>query len=306
MPKILLCICFLWFGLSGHAQPFSYVVLFDYDLYEIPDSSMLNLIRLMNSKPIERVLLEGHCDSIGSRQYNYTLSENRANAVKKLLVDNGMDKKAIKTCIGFGKDRPINFNRNEYQRQQNRRVIVTFYPKKPPPPLPPPPPPALVQEKPKQPPAAGETASKAPPPRKIIEVKTVSGQLQKEDFKVGKQLILKNLIFFGGRHVLKPESMPQLENLLNILKENPTLAIEIQGHVCCTTNEPDGYDWDEDSNNLSVTRARMVYEYLIEHGINADRLSYIGYGGSRKINRDEYLEEMRAVNRRVEVRVVRE
>lgn len=71
-------------------------------------------------------------------------------------------------------------------------------------------------------------------------------------------------------------------NLFNTLKTHPTLTIEIQGHLCCTTHNED------------------VYDYLVENGISADRLSYKGFGGTRKIITEEESEEDKTTNRRVE------
>lgn len=256
------------------------MVLYEYNKDEIPDSSLIQLVKLIHANPVERVLLEGHCDSIGSKEYNYDLSTRRAESVKKLFIQNGFSKNMIKTCIGFGKDKPRVSNADEASRQLNRRVQVTLY---------------LKEEEIKE---NKEQANKISTSPSII--------LKKEDLKKNKTIVLKNLLFYGGRHILKQSSYPELETLVNLLKENPSLEIEIQGHVCCTTIEPDGYDWDLGTNNLSVTRAKTIYQFLIANGIQANRLSYKGFGGTQKIQADESTEELRAVNRRVELKVIHE
>jgi outer membrane protein OmpA-like peptidoglycan-associated protein len=217
------------------------------------------------------VLIEGHCDSMGSTQYNYKLSERRANEVRKLLLHNGLNPKTIKTCIGYGKDQPLTNNLSEIDRQLNRRVIVHF--------------------------TISEKDSRAEVKKENI--------LKSEEFKVGKKITLKNLLFYGGRHILKPESKGILDNLCDILKKNPKLKIEIQGHVCCTTNQIDGYDYDTRTDNLSVNRAKAIYELLIQEcGILENRLSYKGFGGRQKLIEDEITEEERSLNRRVEIKVL--
>jgi flagellar motor protein MotB len=119
--------------------------------------------------------------------------------------------------------------------------------------------------------------------------------------------VLKQLSFAGGRHVLLPESVSVLEDLCSILKEHPSMKIEIQGHVCCTSIEPDGFDVDTHTNNLSVNRAKSVFHYLsVECGIDASRLSYKGFGGSQKITLDESTEALQQINRRVEVKILAE
>lgn len=278
---LILFVVAIFFHARLNAQELVLTVLFDYNKSEIPDSSLVQLARTLHKYPIEKVLLEGHCDSIGSRAYNLGLSKRRADAVKKLLLHNGISDTAIKTCIGFGKDRPLNANTDSLQRQRNRRVHVTFY--------------------------YSDTVSTHPVIKRDTTNKVASrtNQLQNQSLEVGKTIVLENMLFYPGRHILRPESEPVLCELLQVLRANRSLVIEIQGHVCCTTSEPDGYDWDTDTHNLSLNRARAVYEYLVMMGINAKRLSYTGFGGTRKINQDESSEELKAVNRRVEIKILK-
>ena len=266
-PIIALVICGHW----AWAQDVDYMVHFDFNKVIIPDSSMLDIIKIMHKNSINKIIIEGHCDSIGSKEYNYQLSEKRANEVKKLLIQNGIEKKAVQTCIGYGKDKPISNNDTEEDRQQNRRVNIHFFFDK-------------VKEE------------------KLAQTNEI---LKSSDFEVGKKIVLKNLLFYGGQHVLQPESKPILNNLCKILKENPNLKIEIQGHVCCTTFQADGYDIDTKTDNLSVTRAEMVYLYLTTKcGISKKRLSYTGFGGTQKIIENDITEEQQRVNRRVEIKVI--
>jgi len=278
---VCLLVCLLLQGLFSKAQELHYTVLFDFNRSEIPDTSLLQLVKLIHTHAVDRVLIEGHCDSVGSRAYNDVLSRQRAGEVKRLLTDNGILSSSVKTCIGYGKDRPINANETEAQRQLNRRADLTFYLHEPPP---------------------TDTIK----PRKDSLTQTERpGDFRIEQFEVGKNIVLENMYFWGGRHVLKPQSYPELQKLYRVLQRYPGLEIEIEGHVCCTTDQPDGYDWDTDRNDLSVARAKAIYEFLITYGIHPKRLSYKGYGGSRKINLDEQTEELRSVNRRVEIKVLK-
>src|SRR5690606_16976466 len=102
----------------------------------------------------------------------------------------------------------------------------------------------------------------------------------------------------------KQTSYEDLDMLLQAMKENPNMAIQIEGHVCCVTGVPDAYDLDSRNLDLSVNRARFIYEYLKARGIAEWRLKYIGFGRSRPIIPDEQTEEEAAVNRRVEVRIM--
>lgn len=273
------------------AQELSYTVLFEFNKYDIPDSSLLNIMKIIHQQKVDRILLEGHCDNIGSKAYNYTLSDNRANAVKKLLVENGILQKSVKKCIGFGKDRPLTLNETEIERQINRRVVITFY---------------LMEE---TKPRIKDSVVASKPIKKEFK-KEAKPELKREYSKIataeiGDNIILENILFQPGRHYLKEESFDDLESLIQAMKQYPCLEIEIQGYVCCATTEPDGYDWDTETNNLSEMRAREIYYYLIKNNIERRRLRYKGFGGKFKINQDESTEELRRVNRRVEIKILK-
>lgn len=80
------------------------------------------LANVMRDYPDLKVVIEGHTDSVGSDAYNKKLSQERANAVKKYMVDNaGIDAKRLK-AIGYGEERPIASNSTAEGRAQNRRV----------------------------------------------------------------------------------------------------------------------------------------------------------------------------------------
>jgi outer membrane protein OmpA-like peptidoglycan-associated protein len=104
--------------------------------------------------------------------------------------------------------------------------------------------------------------------------------------------------------VLLRRSIPVLNELLEAMQQNPNLKIEIHGHVCCTATYLDGRDNDLGSFDLSWQRAKVVYQYLLEKNVSADRMSYKGFGASQKLfpeERDAYEQEE---NRRVEIKIV--
>jgi outer membrane protein OmpA-like peptidoglycan-associated protein len=73
--------------------------------------------------PTAKFSLEGHTDSTGNDVINQSLSENRANAVKNYLVENGIAADRLSTA-GFGAKKPIDSNATEKGRTNNRRVEV--------------------------------------------------------------------------------------------------------------------------------------------------------------------------------------
>lgn len=70
-----------------------------------------------------RVVVEGHCDERGTREYNLALGERRANAAKDYLVALGINPARVKT-ISYGKERPAALGHNETAWAQNRRAVT--------------------------------------------------------------------------------------------------------------------------------------------------------------------------------------
>ncbi|RYF85183.1 MAG: OmpA family protein, partial [Chitinophagaceae bacterium] len=128
-------------------------------------------------------------------------------------------------------------------------------------------------------------------------------QITSDSVKEGSGIIMKNMNFHGGTHVLLPGSYPVLKELLSVMIAYPKLKIEIQGHVCCT-KLPDGQDNDLGTFDLSVQRAKAIFQYLVVNGIDASRLSYKGFGSSKKLYPDEINEQEQAANRRVEIKII--
>lgn len=114
--------------------------------------------------------------------------------------------------------------------------------------------------------------------------------------KVGELLNLKGLNFYNMSDVVLSDSRPVLDELLQIMKDNPTLKIEIQGHICCNPSEIE---------DISIKRAKTVYNFLLSNGISADRITYKGFASSRPIHPlPERNEEERVANRRVEILIL--
>lgn len=97
--------------------------------------------------------------------------------------------------------------------------------------------------------------------------------------------------------LLKPESAPSLENLLDFLIVHPNYNVEISGHT-------DNSGTREHNQSLSLARAKAVVEYLTRHNISPSRLTYVGYGMDKPIASND-TDEGRAKNRRIEIRIKR-
>ena len=114
--------------------------------------------------------------------------------------------------------------------------------------------------------------------------------------EAGAKFELRNVFFETGKFDLKTTSYPELNYIVDILKNNPNLNILVGGHTDNVGNV---------ANNLTLSenRAKSVMNYLIEKGIAADRLSAKGYGSSKSIHTNDR-EEGRAKNRRTEIEIL--
>ena len=77
----------------------------------------------MEVYPVTKILIEGHADERGTREYNLALGERRANAAREYLVSLGIDPNRVKT-ISYGKERPQNTASSEEAYAQNRRGVA--------------------------------------------------------------------------------------------------------------------------------------------------------------------------------------
>lgn len=113
---------------------------------------------------------------------------------------------------------------------------------------------------------------------------------------IGEKVILRNIFFESGKFELLTDSKAELGKLIGFLKKNTSMQIEIGGH---TDNE----GTDAANLILSQNRAKAVYNYLTENGIDAARLSYKGYGETMPLVSNSTAEG-RANNRRTEFKVI--
>jgi len=112
----------------------------------------------------------------------------------------------------------------------------------------------------------------------------------------GETFILPNIFFEFAQSNLLPVSYSELRRLLDYLVNNMTVKIEISGHT-------DNYGSDEYNQKLSIERAKTVYRFLVDNGIDSNRLSYKGYGKDKPIAPNDK-EENRAKNRRTEILIL--
>ncbi len=100
-------------------------IRYDYDSSEITSSAQMTLDRqaaFLKAKPSIKIIIGGHCDERGTREYNLALGERRAAAAKDYLVSKGVNSARIK-IISYGKERPIATGSNEGSWARNRRAV---------------------------------------------------------------------------------------------------------------------------------------------------------------------------------------
>lgn len=108
--------------------PLNRTFYFDYDRSDINPSDIAVLeihAQLLNRNTGKSVVIEGHCDERGTREYNLALGERRANAIKSFLTAAGVAASQIES-VSYGEERPENPGHDESAWSRNRRAIVTY------------------------------------------------------------------------------------------------------------------------------------------------------------------------------------
>ena len=114
--------------------------------------------------------------------------------------------------------------------------------------------------------------------------------------EIGSTIVLRNIFFDFDKATIRPESANELERLIKLLNDNPTLKIELGSHT-------DSKGSDDYNMKLSDSRSKSVVDYLISKGISTSRLVAKGYGETKPIDTNE-TDEGRQNNRRTEFKIL--
>ncbi len=117
-----------------------------------------------------------------------------------------------------------------------------------------------------------------------------------KNVKIGNTVTLKNIFFDVGKSTLRSESHAELNRLIKLMNDVPTLKVEISGHTDNTGSA-------SINNKLSQNRAEAVVNYLIGKGISKDRLTAKGYGSTAPVASNK-TEQGRQDNRRTEFKII--
>jgi outer membrane protein OmpA-like peptidoglycan-associated protein len=130
---------------------------------------------------------------------------------------------------------------------------------------------------------------------KIGLTKHTSDTILLTPVKRGTVAKLDEIYFAAGLAVILEESDPKLKRLRDFMILNPSVNIEIQGHV--NDDSQRGFV----SKRLSKRRAKRILNYLVENGISESRLTAVGFGNSKPVFKNPKNDEEKEANRRVEI-----
>lgn len=232
-------------------------LFFETNSSELNEKELKKLNDFVKTKDLRIQKVIGYCDLRSFEVYNDTLALKRANSIASLLK-----------LMTFNSDFEIEFKGENFNQDKiaelTRKVEIYF---------------KIVKSQ----------------SIKISNDNELADIVKKS--KVGDKLVLKNLSFYDRTDILYPESYKIREELLQVLKDNPKLKIQIHGHICCTPGK--------DEEEISLKRCLGTIEYLVINGIDTSRLSYKSFDATQPIYPiPEKNEEQKKANRRVEILIV--
>ena len=290
-------LCFVLFTTACFAQQDTASIYFNIGSYQLTPAQKISIDSLMYADvlaPGRRVGIIGYADIVGDEKSNKELSVKRANAVAAYLQHMGIDTQLIEQVTGVGE---VSRADNATGYPQDRKVAII----------------------------PGGFSKRAWNTKTIATNKVISGSADSpliniDNVPINGTFRLENVYFdFGKAELLKP-SFPVLNALAKAMMDNPNLKIQVEGHVCCSKpytidangqkrelkpGEVDTVTMFTTNGELSVDRAQAVRIYLVfRKGIDIKRVKYVGFGNKHMIANPEVTDADRAMNRRVEVRVI--
>lgn len=294
--------------------------------------SLLSLIGEAGNAEDRWIDITAHSDSIGSEKANLALALHRSRSVADFLQTQGWTSSRIR-MTAVGEAEPLQFNHTEAGRQANRRATITMLKRR-----------VLTTIQGEieddstgqslladihilarewkdslQSDSAGKFKYTLPAGEVVrIEVrrpghffhsqmlKPMPGmaplEIRVKPIVTGARVDIQNLYFYGEQAKLLPNSEPELPVLHQFMTINPTLIVELAGHV----NAPRTPPADSTSKEfiLSMQRAKLIYDELVERGISPHRMTYQAYGNWEMRFPNATSERQQELNRRVEIRIL--
>lgn len=307
------------------------------------DHSKLDaILELLKTNEFVIVKITAHTDAIGSDNSNQALSSRRGKAVKSFLISKGVPDSLMQVSV-YGAFLPAAENDTENGRQLNRRATVEVIQQSPIASIPvkekrlmglvegtvvdkttgvPIQAKVVIRSK-----SVTESVntdekgyfSKEVPVNTVIGVDVYApgyffetqmmkvgtvAKLPILEFElppagIGAIAQVKDLFFVGNQAILLKKSKSTLPKVLIFMEINNKINIEIGGHVNHPNGKPGKFEQE-----LSNNRAKLIYNFLIEHGIHEDRIIWKGYSSRQMKFPFPKNEKQSSQNRRVEIKVV--
>ena len=272
MKWLLLIATFFSFELGYAQEEEIYSIFFEFDKFSLKEEQaegVLAFVQKIDTARIVSIQIYGYCDDRGKDEYNFVLSTNRATTVKNKLIERGIKSKIIITLEGKGRimlDEDLQTDIPE-ARSKNRRVDVVVNYK------------SITIEN--------------------LKIPGVYSSIRKDAVK-GDRIYLEKVLFERGSSQLTVQAKKELDKIALQLLKFKNIQFEVQGHVCCTpTYHREAVDRETKKRELSVNRAKRVYNYLFKKGISDARMTYRGYGNTQS------LKQGGALDRRVELLILK-
>lgn len=263
---------FFTFGLSFAQEEEIYSIFFEFDKFNLKEEQaegVIAFVQKIDTARIESIQIYGYCDDRGKDEYNFVLSTNRATTVKNKLIERGIKSKIIITLEGKGRimlDEDLQTDIPE-ARSKNRRVDVVVNYK------------SITIEN--------------------LKIPGVYSTIKK-DVVPGDRIYLEKVLFERGSSQLTVQAKKELDKVALLLLKFKNIQFEVQGHVCCTpTYHREAIDRETKKRELSVNRAKRVFNYLFKKGISNSRMTYRGYGNTQSLKQGS------ALDRRVELLILK-
>lgn len=220
-------------------------LFFDFEKSNLRPQSITELdqmYELLMSNPNWLVEISGHTDSIGPAEYNMGLSKERALAVVNYLIGKGVKSNSL-VAIGYGETKPVATNGTEEGRQQNRRTDLTIK--------------EIYSD------AAALAANNPLMSASQLNINHVLEKVEGDTSAYKMRMKVHFLIDDGDN--LTEYSKKELNEILNVLKSNPTFKLKVLPSTDLTAGE-------YNNKKLYDLRARTVIDYLVDNGLAKERI----------------------------------
>lgn len=248
----LCCIGGLAYGQTAADSIHYYTVELDNHTDEVDFNDRINLLYFLSDsigdKRFYQVKVTGYCSKDNKLKKASSFAKERADAVKRTLLDNGFFEEQIISVDGKGG-----------ADVSDDRVWLTFFPR------------TMKEAQIKEFEAELE---------RLARYVVVTDSLMPGDLVPGKIYIMEKITFLKGKASFDREALPYIANLGEVLAADTTLQVDVVAHVCCPdVNTPDAINVASKKRDLTQARARTLCGYLVKKaGVAPPRLKPVPKG----------------------------